>query len=129
MMTCNIDTADGLVNGAICTLKQTIIGHSDLGHSKPIKLWVQFENSLSAANLRQSQASLRARFEVPDNWTMIEPFSKVVKSNIHTRLKVLRKQFPIIPAEAITIHKSQGSTFESVAVFCGINAKYLSRQL
>ena len=29
---------------------------------------------------------------------------------------MLRKQFPVFPAEAITIHKSKGATFESEAV-------------
>lgn len=40
--------------------------------------------------------------------------------------QVYRKQFPLSPAEALTIHKSQGSTYESVCVNV---KKHLTRQL
>ena len=45
--------------------------------------------------------------------------------------KIVRKQFPFIPAEAITIHKSQGDTYECVVVHIELymtrNALYTSK--
>lgn len=35
------------------------------------------------------------------------------------RIHVNRQQFPVLPAEAMTIHKSQGSTYPLVAVHIG----------
>jgi len=34
----------------------------------------------------------------------------------NAEIRIDRKQFPVVPAEAITIHKSQGATYSKVAV-------------
>lgn len=67
----------------------------------------------------------RGQLSHPDHcdWT---PISRVFRSfqcgSDNSRL-VERKQFPLSPAEAITIHKSKGLTYESVAVHLTRNMK------
>jgi ATP-dependent exoDNAse (exonuclease V) alpha subunit len=51
-----------------------------------------------------------------ENLVPIELDTKIIKIQKNQAVQVVRKLFPVFPAEAITIHKSQGSTFESVAV-------------
>ncbi|GFQ75744.1 ATP-dependent DNA helicase [Trichonephila clavata] len=49
-------------------------------------------------------------------WTPIERMKKVVYRSNNDAISVTRNQFPIILAEAMTIHKSQGATFQEAAV-------------
>lgn len=51
---------------------------------------------------------------IPKNWTPITALT--VKTKKNSNLKVNRKQFPLIVAHAITIHKSQGLSLDNVVV-------------
>lgn len=46
----------------------------------------------------------------------IEPVTYTIKRYKSSNLQVRRSQFPLVAAEAVTIHKSQGSTLEKVVV-------------
>jgi len=48
----------------------------------------------------------------------LTPITKVLKSMQvgQSTTSILRYQFPVLPAEAITIYKSQGSTFDTIVV-------------
>ncbi|GBN02720.1 hypothetical protein AVEN_206629-1 [Araneus ventricosus] len=48
-------------------------------------------------------------------WTTIEQVVRTVKP-LKSPYSVVRKQFPVVAAEAITIYKSKGGTYEDVAV-------------
>ncbi|XP_075162756.1 ATP-dependent DNA helicase PIF1-like [Haematobia irritans] len=93
MITVNIDTSDGLVNGATGTLMQ-------IDHDANLKVstsWIKF----------------------PDNerlWTPLVPLIRSFQYRRNENVNIDRKQFPVAPAEGITIHKSQGGTYTSVAV-------------
>ena len=52
---------------------------------------------------------------VDPNLTPIEPVTRQINTR-STNFKVERKQFPLVPAEAMTIYKSQGGTYEKVVV-------------
>ena len=47
--------------------------------------------------------------------TPIEPVTRQINTR-STNFKVERKQFPLVPSEAMTIYKSQGGTYEKVVV-------------
>ncbi|KAG1110135.1 hypothetical protein G6F42_015430 [Rhizopus arrhizus] len=126
----NVKTSDGIVNGAGCILKRIDYGRRQDGARKPLRVWVDFGRESCGAELRASQASVRRNLSIAHAWTMIEPVSDYVYRNTNGRLKVRRKQFPLLSAESLTVHKSQGQTYGSVVVIDGVASRSrLDRQL
>ncbi|CAD6209869.1 GSCOCG00010855001-RA-CDS, partial [Cotesia congregata] len=106
MVTVNIDVEDGLVNGAVGILQ----GY-ELNNKREIsRLWLDFSDD---------QIGKKRRKEIPKedhkNWTAID---KIMKNIQPTKkiVTIIREQFPLVPAEAITIHKSQGGTYNTVVI-------------
>ena len=55
--------------------------------------------------------------DLSDNWTPLEYQQQTIKRGKNrAKYHVDRKQFTMIESEAITIHKSQGQTFQTIAV-------------
>ena len=107
MITVNIDVSDGLVNGVSGILKKI-----DLSSNRtPVLLWFDFERPDIGQIARQ-------RFKQSDlTLTPIELQSKPFFVKLDRQLiSVKRIQFPVRPSEAITIHKSQGQTYDQVVV-------------
>jgi len=50
------------------------------------------------------------------SWTPVVKIIKSFQINSSQGTTIDRKQFPVLPAEAITIHKSQGATYSKVMV-------------
>ncbi|CAD6226277.1 GSCOCG00011864001-RA-CDS, partial [Cotesia congregata] len=87
MVTVNIDVEDGLVNGAVGILQ----GY-ELNNKREIsRLWLDFSDD-----------------QIDKIMKNIQPTKKIVT--------IIREQFPLVPAEAITIHKSQGGTYNTVVI-------------
>lgn len=108
MITVNINTADGLVNGATGRLMQ--IDHRGPERT-PVILWLHFS---------EPGVGVIARSKKPhpneSSWTPIEKVVRTFQYRRNEQVSIERRQFPIIPAEAITIHKSQGATYRLVAI-------------
>ncbi|CAD6218940.1 GSCOCG00011492001-RA-CDS, partial [Cotesia congregata] len=106
MLTVNIDVEDGLVNGAVGILK----GYEKDSEERIFRLWLDFSDE---------QVGKKRRKEIKKdnqlNWTVIDRISKNIQP-LKTLINIIRKQFPIIPAEAITIYKSQGGTYNKIVV-------------
>lgn len=124
MVTTNIDTSDGLVNGITDVLKRIdygIIVSSSItttNSKKPLRIWILFDDTNVGKNARRAQQNLRSTVGVDAELTMMEPHKMNINSHCYkSGLTVMRTQFPICPAEALTIHKSQGSTFSRVVVY------------
>lgn len=124
LLTKNLRTSDGLAHGNIGRLKR-IIYHKKQGRPNCTlvkRVYLQFEDPLIGAKSRQENKHA-SRDKPEENWTMIEcqdltvKTSKVGKYDFH----VNRVQLPLIESEAMTIHKSQGQTYSSVAVNIGDN--------
>ncbi|CAD6216213.1 GSCOCG00011291001-RA-CDS, partial [Cotesia congregata] len=106
VLTVNIDVEDGLVNGAVGILKGF-----ELNDNKEIfRLWFDFSDD---------QIGKKKRKEVykdgHENWTAIDKITKNIQPTKKI-VTIIRKQFPLVPAEAITIYKSQGGTYKTVAL-------------
>lgn len=126
MITDNIDVEDGLVNGAIGTLSHISCDNSG---THAVIVWLKFTDrsvgskAISGYKLNSHPAT---RNSVP-----IFRLSKLISNKgYHQQLQIYRSQFPLSPAEAITIHKSQGSTYDKVAYhisrYCNHSSAYVA---
>jgi hypothetical protein len=110
MITCNINVSDGLVNGAIGTLHDITYDNQGM-----VSLaWIKFDKKSIGKEQRKKYPD-----KILDN-NPLTPITRDSRNIDHTsklhNIQVIRKQFPLTPAEAITIHKSQGETLQQVAV-------------
>lgn len=107
----NINVRDGLVNGAIGTLKY-IERSKDTQAIK--RLWLYFENPKIGRIAREKyKAHILDNPHLDRAWVPISEFSGYVslKSKL---IKCKRRQFPVVEACAITVHKSQGGTYDAI---------------
>jgi len=110
VITVNINTNDGLVNGASGQLME--IDHIASGCNRLVStLWLIFTHS---------SVGVKAKAKKPhaqhSDWTPIEKTIKSFQYKRNIQVSIERLQFPVNPAEAITIHKSQGATYSKVVV-------------
>lgn len=107
MITVNLDIGDGLVNGATGTLMQVDCDT----HRNPTTLWVNFPENCVGVATRAKKCHPRE-----SNWTPLEAVVRSFQFKKNEHVTIDRTQFPIVPAEGITVHKSQGATYACVAV-------------
>ncbi|GFU48237.1 ATP-dependent DNA helicase [Trichonephila clavipes] len=134
MITMNLDVEDGLVNGAIGTLKYieyltadeqvTIYGTTEVDVEpqpststrirKRVRLWLEFPNpSMGQLCTVKAKPHVMCKCDVLDlKWTPI--VTRAANIPLGGNIKCRRNQFPVVSASAITIHKSQGGTFDEV---------------
>ncbi|XP_070191701.1 uncharacterized protein [Littorina saxatilis] len=114
MLVHNVDISDGLTNGASGTLRQ--VGHK--GSEKPEHVsvvWIEFDEESVGEKTRHQNKQLYTP-AISSTWTPIFHAVKQFRVGKRENVAVLRKQFPLTACSAITVHKSQGSTLEQVAV-------------
>ncbi|XP_055687292.1 uncharacterized protein LOC129792356 [Lutzomyia longipalpis] len=112
----NIDVEDGLVNGATGTLRHITFNPTD---NSVHTVWLEFPEDRVGRKLK-----CQARFQsyltknnLPNNLVPIE--RQVITFDFSEKSKtvmIARKQLPLIPGEAVTIHKSQGQTYNSICI-------------
>lgn len=137
MLTTNIDTVDGLVNGTIGILRHIEIhgtdddnlpsspmpdtqwdsqgsNHSNRSQPQILTLWLEFANLLigTKAKTKCLTQVLSQPNDLSTSWVPLR--QKFVSIPLSDNVKCKRKQFPLVPARAITIHKSQGGTFKEI---------------
>ena len=118
-MTLNNDTSDGLVNGATGLLQRIEYGtRSDTQVRVPCVLWMEFDDPTVG---KEKRANSKARYlrdsTISKSWTPIElETRRFLRGKGVSCYRIVRKQFPFIVAEALTIHKSQGDANECVVV-------------
>lgn len=126
MITRNINLSDGLVNGATGVLK-----YIKYDESIPEIIFIEFPKANIGMNARQQNEQLYNDGEnIEKNWVPIKKMTKLLETDrlAENTYKISRTQFPLTPAEAVTIHKSQGQTYESVCLNL-TPSKALQRQL
>jgi hypothetical protein len=105
-MAVNVRTEDGLTNGASNIIK--LIQLRD--DSKPSDLVrVQFDCEDVGKKTRQENRTLYFR-GIESTWTPIKPVTTQFVVGKTKSAQVVRKQFPLRPATAKTVHRSQGDT-------------------
>ena len=111
IVSCNLSTVDGLINGAICTLKYIDFTHS-VKENIPSTLWVQFEDD-TVGVLQRNEYKQYYSDTIHASWT---PIFTQFRETVVRNSRVIRAQFPLVPAAAVTIHKCQGSTLKNVVL-------------
>ena len=111
--TVNLDVDDGLTNGATCVLKH--IEYKGESHT-PAILWVEFIDSRIAKQWRQKYRNFYTSNNIAQVWT---PIFAVTRTFNVFRSLVSRKQFPLCPSSARTLHKCQGYTLHSAVIHMG----------
>ena len=112
MIVINIDVSDGLVNGTTGMLKQINLDSNNVLNEI---IWFDFHLDKIGHKTRIKLKNVYP-IEVSNGWTPIKRYSADLSGKIGFKGQLIRIQFPIIPAEATTIHKSQGSTYKKVCV-------------
>lgn len=108
----NVRTEDGITNGAAGIVKLIQLHHKE----KPLGVvWVQFQHSSVGHKTRVENKQLYLRAIQP-TWTPIKPVTVQFAVGRNQTAQVVRKQFPLRPAAAKTIHRSQGDTESTIVV-------------
>ena len=113
MITSNIHVADGWVNGAVGYLRYIEYKNNDK-NEEIIRIWLQFPEKHIGAWVKSKFAKFyRENPHINSDWTPITKRTAYIHSQ-HTSLYCKRSHFPLFEAAALTIHKSQGSTYEKI---------------
>ena len=119
LMTLNSDIQDGLVNGATGILQRIEYGTKrNTLERVPCILWIEFDDPTVGKEKRaESKYRYLRNKTIQSNWTPIGlETRRFQRGKGVSCYNIVRKQFPFIVAEALTIHKSQGDTYECVVV-------------
>ena len=118
-LTVNTDAQDGLFNGAECTLKyidyQQPNGHPRLNINLPCILWVNYHENNVGLNQRQKYKQWY-NDRIDPLWTPVFLHTRTFNYN---KRSIQRRQFPLKPSAAKTVHRSQGHTLDKVVIDSG----------
>lgn len=108
MITANIDVSDGLANGAI--------GHLEyIEYFRHFRLWLRFpDNCKIGRKIIRLSARYIQRNDIVRNLVLIARKNATIYFDKNRISSVKRNHLPLIPATAMTIHKSQGGTFDQI---------------
>ncbi|XP_026475405.1 uncharacterized protein LOC113380264 [Ctenocephalides felis] len=113
MINYNIDIEDGLVNGACGILRLvTFNGHTN----KPEIVWLDFQMRRVGKKARLCHYEYMIEHQININWTPIKRMAIKTNASDDEKYHVIRNQFPLVPAEAMTIHKAQGQTYDAICL-------------
>jgi len=108
----NIRTDDGMTNGAGNIIRK--IQLHDRNRPSGI-IWVQFDHTDVGEKTRHDNRHLYVE-GIECTWTPIKPVTAQFAVGKNRTVQVERKQFPLRPAAAKTIHRSQGDTETNIVV-------------
>ena len=120
MLTNNLNTRLGLVNGAMGIIRKVCVSKNKQGSDKFEYVIAEFDNRLDlTAEMRIKSREIFSGLECNPGRFLI-PIFKI--SGFSADIGSRRFGLPIIPANAITVHKSQGLTLDKIAIdLSGVN--------
>ena len=108
-----MNVVDGLTNGAECIIEN--IDYRVKDSTRPSIIWVSFPETSIGSNQRKEFAYLYNR-NINKSWTPVLEITRQFKISKRHQSQVLRRQFPLRPAAAKTIHRCQGDTLNEAVV-------------
>jgi len=122
-LTTNVSVLDGMTNGAECIIEK--IDYRVANSSRPSIIWVSFSENSIGHNHRKEYFHLYHN-NINKSWTPVLEICRQFRFNKKGQTQVLRKQFPLRPAAAKTIHRCQGDTLnEAVVDFPSITREHI----
>ncbi|KAJ8025627.1 ATP-dependent DNA helicase PIF1 [Holothuria leucospilota] len=107
----NVAVDDGLINGA-----SGIVKYVDIAQGRQVDIvWVQFDDHNIGKILRASRKEL-LHPQICSMWTPVTRVARQFRIGRYKNAEILRKQFPLRPAAAKTVHRCQGDTLQQVAI-------------
>jgi len=114
-LTTIVSVLDGMTNRAECTVKK--IDYRVVGSTRPSIIWVIFQDPNIGRHWRREYAHLYNGHRcIQSTWTPILEITRQFRLYKRNQVQVLRRQSPLRPAAAKTIHHCQGDTLEEAAV-------------
>ncbi|XP_071855229.1 uncharacterized protein [Apostichopus japonicus] len=107
----NVSVEDGMINGATGIIKYIENVHDQNIHT----IWVQFDDITVGKACRHSKRELY-HSKLASTWTPISRSSRQFRIGRNKNAEVMRKQFPLRPATAKTVHRCQGDTMKEIVV-------------
>ena len=126
MLVHNVDTSDGLTSGATGDVKYIDYPQHETS-AVPCILWILFDEDFREVG-RITRASNQHFYydKIDASWTPVFQIHRQFRVGHYKQIEVLRRQFPLHPASAMTVHKSQGTTLDQVVLsFAGFNQAHL----
>ncbi len=114
-VSCNLQTSDGLINGAECKMKKIEYRQ---GAELPAVLWVKFGDATIGRQWRAKYQHLYS-VGVDKSWT---PIFSVKRETTVLNGRVIWEKFPLRPSAATMIHACQGSSFENICIDMDVSA-------
>ena len=109
-LTTNVPVVDGMTNDAECIIKK--INYRVPGSSRPSIIWVLFEERHIGNDYRRQFPHLY-NGTIEKNWV---PILEVTRQFRKHQVQVLRRQFPLRPSAAKTIHRCQRDILNEAVV-------------
>lgn len=83
----------------------------------PTLIYLNFNCPSVGVETRRKIYEFQQQNGIETTWTPIKLETKILnKDGYNQALKTTRRQFPVIPSNAITINKSQGSSYNNIAL-------------
>jgi len=112
-LTTNVSVLDGMTNGAECTVEKIDCRVAD--STRPSIIWVTFQDPKIGHYWRREYSHLY-NVQIQSTWTPILEITRQSRLYKRNQVQVLRRQFPLRPAAAKTIHRCQGDTLDEAVV-------------
>ena len=119
-LTINIDVTDGFTNGAECVIQN--IDYRVENSNRPSIIWVSFPNCDIGRKQRRENMHLY-KTNISKDWTPIFEVTRQFRINKKAQVYILRRQFPLRPAAAKTIHRCPGDTVDEAVVDFPVSAR------
>ncbi|KAG5666229.1 hypothetical protein PVAND_017804, partial [Polypedilum vanderplanki] len=111
MVSTNIDVSDGLFNGA-----SGILRFVEISNRKINCVYIEFDDESIGGKARSSRYRVMTTNQIRNRWTPIKATKKSFYTCQGGSVQIAREQFPLVMAEAITIHKSQGRSESKIVI-------------
>ena len=102
-----------MTSGAECIVKK--IDYRVADSTRPSTIWVIFQDTNIGHHWKR-EYSHSYNGHIQKTWTQILEITRQFRLYKRNQVQVLRRQFPLRPAAAITIHCCQGDTLEEAVV-------------